>query len=272
MQTTHPQPAFIEAEFSYAATTGDPLVVIEPPEGMGDATRNFSNDIRTLPVANARVNARSPTLDKEGFALVEHDSSFQHFDSPDQIKETYYPEAEQLVVKCTGASRVLAFDHNIRVDDSGEDHRKPAGIVHVDVTDRSARRIVEEQFPAEDAANALRGRIVFINSWTPLINRVYSSHLALCDASTVPEASLLKAELRYENRTGELFYCAFHDDHRWYYFPQMDPHEVLLLKNYDSETDGRARFTPHTAIVDSTAPKTAPARKSIEVRTIALFE
>ena len=47
--------------------------------------------------------------------------------------------------------------------------------------------------------------------------------------------------------------------------------EALLLKCYDSATDGRARFTCHTAFADPTCPEGAPARESIEVRTLAFF-
>ena len=272
MHIDHAQPVSIDAQFSYAANRGEALVVIEPPEGAGDATRNFSDDVRVLPVTNARINVQTPTLDKEGFTLIERASSFQQFDDPTRIRGEYYPEAEELVVDATGASRALAFDHNVRVDDDRAVHRKPAGIVHVDVTDRSARRIVQERLSAAQATDALNSRVVFINTWRPLFHPVYSAHLAFCDASTVPNESLLTAELRYVDRSGELFYCAYHEDHRWYYFPGMVPHEVVLLKNYDSAMDGRARFTPHTAISDATAPDDAPTRQSIEVRTIAFFD
>jgi hypothetical protein len=48
----------------------------------------------------------------------------------------------------------------------------------------------------------------------------------------------------------------------------MMTYEALLLKCYDSETDGRARFAPHTAFVDPTTPADAPLRESIELRTL----
>jgi len=47
--------------------------------------------------------------------------------------------------------------------------------------------------------------------------------------------------------------------------------EALVFKVYDSEKDGRARFTPHTAIDDPSTPPGAPPRQSIEARTIAFF-
>jgi hypothetical protein len=41
-----------------------------------------------------------------------------------------------------------------------------------------------------------------------------------------------------------------------------------LLKCFDSNTDGRARFAPHTAFADPTTPPDAPPRESIELRTL----
>jgi hypothetical protein len=51
----------------------------------------------------------------------------------------------------------------------------------------------------------------------------------------------------------------------------MKRNEVLLLKCYDSATDGRARFTAHTAFDDPTSPRGAAARESIETRMLAFF-
>jgi hypothetical protein len=41
---------------------------------------------------------------------------------------------------------------------------------------------------------------------------------------------------------------------------------------YDSETDGRARFAPHTAFDDPTAPADVLPRESIEIRTLVFHE
>jgi hypothetical protein len=47
--------------------------------------------------------------------------------------------------------------------------------------------------------------------------------------------------------------------------------EALVFKVYDSEKDGRARFTPHTSFEDPTSPPNARPRQSIEVRAFAFF-
>jgi hypothetical protein len=51
----------------------------------------------------------------------------------------------------------------------------------------------------------------------------------------------------------------------------MQPQHALLLKTYDSETDGRARFMAHSAFVDPNTPADARMRESIEIRTMAFF-
>ena len=48
--------------------------------------------------------------------------------------------------------------------------------------------------------------------------------------------------------------------------------EALVFKVYDSEKDGRARFTAHVSFEDPSTPPDAPPRESIEVRAIAFFE
>ena len=61
--------------------------------------------------------------------------------------------------------------------------------------------------------------------------------------------------------------------------PDASPHgivvemdeEALVFKVYDSEKDGRARWTAHTAFDDETAPPNARPRESIEIRTLAFF-
>ena len=65
---------------------------------------------------------------------------------------------------------------------------------------------------------------------------------------------------------------ATHDPgQQWYYFPEMQMDEALLFKTFDSETDGRARFTVHSSFEDPDAAADAPARESIETRCLVFF-
>ena len=86
---------------------------------------------------------------------------------------------------------------------------------------------------------------------------VYNNPLVLCDAATVKPDDLVSVERRAENRIGELQVALHSSEHRWYYFPEMQMDEALLFKTFDSETDGRARFTIHTSFENPHAPADA---------------
>ena len=77
----------------------------------------------------------------------------------------------------------------------------------------------------------------------------------------------MPSDLVYQNRVGETYAVTYNPEHRWFYVPEMQRDEALLLKCYDSAADGRARFAPHTAFEDPTAGDDIAPRESIELRT-----
>ena len=46
----------------------------------------------------------------------------------------------------------------------------------------------------------------------------------------------------------------FKPEHRWYYFSQQQPDEVILIRVHDSANDGRARLSFHTSFENPLAP------------------
>ncbi|CAE8618731.1 unnamed protein product, partial [Polarella glacialis] len=62
------------------------------------------------------------TLDDNGFCLLPHEWDHVDYNDNDQVVNKYYAECEAIVRRQTGASRVLAFDHNVRAK-----QRKDAG-------------------------------------------------------------------------------------------------------------------------------------------------
>ena len=76
----------------------------------------------------------------------------------------------------------------------------------------------------------------------------------------------------YDDRVGETTRFTYRPTHEWYWFPQQQPHEVSMLKCYDSVTDGSvSRWSFHTACIDPTAPEDAPCRKNVVVRSYVFF-
>jgi hypothetical protein len=263
----------VTGEFNYLLFDGTkPRVEIAADGLRTDQGMNFAPFL--VSVADGRHRAQEATLDREGFALVRRATAVENF-SEEEIREVYYSETAELVKRATGASRVLVFDHNLRRDDGrpdGEDgNRQPVRRVHNDYTEGSAPKRIGELLGRE-AAEALEGkRIAFVNLWRPLAT-VETAPLALAEANSVPPEDLVAADLVYPDRTGEIYYAAPNPAHRWTYYPAMTPEEALLIKCYDSENDGRARFTLHSAFDDPTTARDAAPRQSIEARTIAVFD
>lgn len=125
------------------------------------------------------------------------------------------------------------------------------------------------QLLPDEADQLLGRRTAFINVWKPLA-KVEEMPLAMCDVTSSPPNDFFKLFLRYRERTGENYVMRHSQGHKWWYFPDMDEHHVVLLKTFDSDPD-RARFVGHSAFEDPTSSKTAPFRESCEIRTICFF-
>jgi hypothetical protein len=263
----------IEAELRYLAPMAERPrnYTFEPPAGVPRS--NAQHESHLVPIYDARPVASDLSLDREGFALVQHQSAVRDFWNEDEIKRVYYPEVERVISAATGASRVLIFDHTLRrrvpgLDDRAADApRQPASRVHVDHTAKSGPQRVRDLLP-DEAEQLLRGRVQIINLWRPIRGPLFDAPLAACDARSVDPSDLVPSDLVYRDRVGETYSVTYNPAHRWFYVPAMQPSEALLLKCFDSKTDGRARFAPHTAFEDPIAPPDAPPRESIEIRTL----
>src|SRR5262249_56155214 len=106
----------------------------------------------------------------------------------------------------------------------------------------------------DEGEKLLLGGVQIINLWGPIRGPLRDMPLAVCDARTVKPEQLVPSDLVYRDRVGETYSVKFDPEHRWFYFPEMEVNEGLLLKCYDSMTDGRARFAPHSAFIDPATP------------------
>ena len=247
----------------------------DPPPGVPRS--NIVTEDHTLPIHDLRPVAPEVSLDEEGFALVQAPTEAADLDDEEALRRVYYPEAERLIGAATGDSRVVVFDHTIRRRQWGvEDRtpgipRQPATRIHGDYTEVSGPQRVRDVMGAEADA-LLRRRFAIVNLWRPIRGPLQDAPLAVCDTRTVASEDLVAQDLIYRDRRGEIYGLTFNPAHRWFYVPGMRREEVLLLKCYDSARDGRARFMPHTAFEDPTAPADKLPRESIELRTLVFFD
>jgi hypothetical protein len=242
-----------------------------PPDGERQST--FATEPHRVTIRDARAAAWRPTLDHEGFALIGLDSAVGDFWDEAEIRTHFYPEVEAAITAATGADRVFIFDHTLRRRVSGTEDRianlprQPVPRVHVDHTAKSGPQRVRDLLP-DEAEELLRGRVQIINLWRPIVGPLRDHPLAVADAGSVGAADLVPADLVYPHRVGETYGVRYNPAHRWFYVPEMRTDEALLLKCFDSARDGRARFAPHTAFRDPTAPADVRPRESIEVRAL----
>ena len=264
----------VESTLSYLAHMPERPVyyLYEPPPG--SSWRNTRGDRRIVAIHDARDLDPEPSLDGRGFTLARLETEVANLYDEDAVRAVYYPEVERLVKDVTGAARVLVFDHNVRSAPLAErrEHgaQNPVRFVHNDYTVASGPQRVRDLLGDDEAEPLLENRFAVINVWKPISGPVLEAPLGFCDAQSIAPQDLVPTDLRYQDRTGEVYSLTFNPEHRWFYFSNMQAEETLLLKCYDSDTS-RACFTAHTAFDDPTSPADAPARESIEVRTLAFF-
>jgi hypothetical protein len=271
---TYNLPDYIEAPVNYLERDNEKPVtyLYEPPGGV--PVRSGRSTKRWMKIRNGRTAVNELTLDRQGFSLVHHQSRVSNFYDPEEVTRLYYPEVEQLLKQTIGAMRVHVFDHNVRcrpMAKRGENGaREPVKFAHNDYTLNSGPQRVRDLLPAE-GEDLPKHRFAEINVWRPIRGPVEESPLAVCDATSMTLQDFVATDLKYRDRTGEVYSVVFNPNHRWFYFPKMEPDEALLLKCYDSAVDGRARFTAHTGIDDPTTAADAAPRESIEARTLVFF-
>lgn len=268
---------FVQAPLNYLAPMAERPrnYTFDPPPGVSRS--NSTSDTHVVAIHDARPAAADISLDREGFAVLKQQSAVQDFWDEEELRRVYYPEVQRVIAEATGASKVFIFDHTLRKRVPGVDDRaagaprQPATRVHVDHTARSGPQRVRDFF-GDEAEELLRGRVQVINLWRPIRGPLRDAPLAVCDAGSVAESDLVPSDLVYRNRVGETYGVTYNPAHRWFYVPEMQPSEALLLKCFDSANDGRARFAPHTAFEDPTAPADVLPRESIEVRTLVFHQ
>ena len=191
-----------------------------------------------LSVVNGRDPKHNLSLEQNGFQLFDH--VYDHIDYLDeeQIVGRYYAECENLIKVAIGASRVVAFDHNVRSAEKnswmnqggteqttkaikgGNAIQSPALVVHNDYTLTSAparlklltdapklndtwakRTLGKPLIDPSELNDLLSKRYAFINVWRNIsIEPISDTPLAMCDAQSIADSDLITFEIRYADR------------------------------------------------------------------------
>ena len=270
----NPEPSTIEATLNYIVNDGNKVFTIVATPGGSDTRAGGTPDPRRVTIHNGRPHAGDFVLEREGFRFVRHDTEVKDFYDEAEIKRVYYPEMEALIKAQSGARRVVVFDHTLRTaDDELRESKKIREVVrrvHNDYTEWSAPQRVRDILP-DQAEELLKRRFAIIQVWRPIRHPVETYPLAMADARTLSPDDMVISERHAPGRIGQTYAISYNPEHKWFWFPRMRREEALVFKVFDSEKDGHARWTAHTAFDDPTTPPNARPRESIEIRTLAFF-
>jgi hypothetical protein len=268
---------------------------IRNPAGPGVPALTFVTEaedrstMQTLPgrlVTMHDLRGIATSLDREGFQLVDHVSAVTDFDDIEEnpaVDQLYSDEMAELLRRITEADHVVMLGGGKkRYGEAAKDklaplkNAKPARYPHGDVTDESGPiQAVGLLSMVSGLDLADYGRWALFNMWRSTSRPPQDHPLAVCDARTVDPADgvpvVAVTEVRgFGNIDFETSGYLFNPAHRWCWFRDMTPREVLIFKTHDTDP-GRAHRVPHTAFTDPGCPPGTPTRSSVEMRGLALF-
>lgn len=242
---------------------------------------NLVLEPHTVEIRDARCLPDEPSLESNGFTLVNHATKVGDFENQDETAKVYRPEIEELILDLTGADKVIVTNVVLRWGERAGDktafiNSRPARFVHVDYSRKSFDDFARTHLAdAADADRRLRRRYVAYNIWRVLTPPPQDVPLTLCDARTASPDDVTEGEAvidapgRPEMRFGSSLYHAS-PAHRWFYFSDMQLDEALVFKAFDSDVD-RVQGCPHSAFNDPNCPEDVPPRASAEIRAYAFF-
>ena len=245
----------IRAQFNYVVDTGVPPVrYIDWPE-MAHMAVPPQYQQHEMVVHNGRPLRDTFKLDTHGFVFTDHLTQVKDFTNESERANVYDREVQ----------RTMGSEGEL-------DGRPTVKGVHNDYTEASAPRRLRDIVGDAEAERRLKKRYAIIQVWRPIRGRVLVDPLGICDGRSIPQKGFIRVERRYKERTGEVYHIAHNPSHVWFHFPQMERHEALVFKVFDSDASKPSRFTAHSAFDDPLTPANAPPRESIETRTFAFWD
>ncbi|KAI1741364.1 methyltransferase CmcJ [Xylaria scruposa] len=244
-------------------------------DGPDPRQTNLEFEMRSHVIYDMRPDISRFKLDVNGFEV--RNAPFRGTEDPTNfqcrnfMESEYLPYVRELLKSIDGGfDRIFFFDFRIRdsnvplvpVDPEQKidlndlsSWRQPATRIHVDQSARSVAHRVQLQLPKE-APFLLQGRISkkLSSAWRPIHHPVEAMPLALCDASSMAEDDLVRADHIRRKFKGETLLTHYSPHHKWYYVSKQTPDEVILFKNFDSDPHVKAQSRSFSQVKPHLAP------------------
>jgi hypothetical protein len=253
----------MEAVIAYAARTNE-----RPRYYANDHSKDqVPLDPHLMTLTDGRTDP--PSLEEEGFALVEH--------TTDPMSSAYREQIAALVKAQSGADVVVVTAPGVlrfseRSAKAGSlNNSMPARFAHVDISDATAAQFSARSAPQGKAVR----RSAHYNVWRALSDPPTDVPLAVCDARSWASGDMIPADAIFDEPDKPIWsfeglVVAHNPAHRWVWFPDMTAYEALIFKTHDSDL-AAPHCVPHVAFDNLACPADAPSRQSIEMRAIAYW-
>jgi len=253
----------------------------------GDEVNTGRFEPHRVVIRNARLAPQRPTLATHGFELFDYPSAVTDFADRDEVGAIYPGEVDAALKRFTGADLVVPMGATWRTaaDTGAGTAQPPAADVHVDTAPGFAPRLAQTMFAAHAAAGKTYRRFLVTSLWRAYSPPPQDWPLALCDGTSIapeegvhnylvrcqsrPDPAEMRAAVPDEKELPAALIFRYAAHHRFYFFPDMNRDEMVILKLHDSDHD-QAWFAPHTAFHDE-ARRGAATRQSIEFRSVAYW-
>jgi hypothetical protein len=284
------RPAQVLADINYvrnAPAPGGPELEFHTDDPSRDTMQVSPG--RRVTITDARSANEAFSIERTGFQLCRMESKVERFENLQlnpELLDRYCREVEQFLMDLTGGARVVVRRNSVTTrygapKDVNLPNVSPALFAHADNTDASALENPLKSVLDELEANGVDfdlnefSRYAYYNVWRCFSPAPQDIPLAVCDARTVdPTDELAVKSITNTSRFGVITHGVtvykYNPNHRWYYFRDMAPDEVLVFKQHDSKLP--LRRTPHTAFIDPSCPPGGPTRNSVEARGAVFFK
>jgi len=271
----------VEATINYVA----PMTYRPKFHAQDHGRDNLRFDPHRVTITNARQLRDPPTLEREGLTIAPQRTAIRDFRDEAEVREKYPREIETLICELTGAKRakMLGGGGVVRYTERSPYYKtgmntQPARFPHVDFTPNTSPGLSDNVFGSKAEKLEPGQRLVGYNVWRVVSEPPQDVPLAVVDARTVARADLIPADGVYDQGDDpskwmelEAYVVCHNTAHRWIYYRDMRPDEVLIFRGYDNGPTWRAGV-PHSAFDDPSCPAGAPPRVSIEARVYAIYD
>jgi hypothetical protein len=200
----------------------------------------------------------------------------------EEVSRVYLPEMQQLLQEVTGASKVLMNPGGVlRFSEKSGAYGsrmniRPARFVHADYTENAIPILLDPLLEAAGLTEPPAKKYAGYNLWRVLSPPPQDVPLCVCDLRTLSVPDLVRADAIFDapgrpEFSFEGYLVHPNPAHKWSWFSDMTPDEVLIFKSYDSRGDA-SECVPHVAFDNPACPAGATPRASIEVRGFAFFD